>query len=91
MSTRGTLKSSLRKHIQTELDFRSEYRSEINARARRVAILNGFIVHYEIIMSILSSDNSDGQEGGGEERNRGRSGVKKREVQWGWFVKRQRG
>jgi hypothetical protein len=60
--------SSLRKAIQTELDLRSDYRSDINARARRVAILDGFTVHYEIIMSILSSDNSDCQEKTGREK-----------------------
>jgi hypothetical protein len=70
MSTRGTHQSSLRKPIQTDLDFRSDYKSAINARARRVAILDGFAVHCEIITSILSSDNSDGHEKTGREKQR---------------------
>jgi hypothetical protein len=62
MRTRGAHHSSLRKPCQTELDFRSDYRSDINVRSRRVAILDGFTVHCEIVMSIVSSDESDGQE-----------------------------
>jgi hypothetical protein len=52
----GTHHSPLPKPIHAELDIRSDFRSDINTKARRVHILDGFIVHCEIIMSILSTD-----------------------------------
>jgi hypothetical protein len=78
MSTRGTHQSSLRKPIQTNLNFGRDYRSDINARTRRVAILECFAVHCEMSASILSSDNSNGQEKTGREEQRVESSEEER-------------
>lgn len=69
-STRGAHHASLCKPIQSQFDFRSDYISDINAGARRIAILVGFTLHCETVVSVLSSDNSDGQKKTGKHKYR---------------------